>query len=87
MTARMKRGRDSKRIAVIRSYQPIRIERELLAQAFDLAQRGLSEGRAGVPGQCTVVDQTTDSTVNNSTQHSLLDPSAMQHANTLEEVA
>lgn len=87
MAARTKRGRDSKRLAVIRSYQPIRIECELLAQAFDLVQRGLSEGRAGVRDQRAVVDQATDSTVKNSTPHSLLNPSALQHAQALEEVA
>lgn len=31
------------RIAVIRSFHPARIERELLSQVFDLAQRGLAD--------------------------------------------
>ncbi len=34
----------SKPVAVIRSYQPVRIERDLLAQVFDLAERGLPGG-------------------------------------------
>ncbi len=45
--------------AVIRSYQPSRIERELLAQVYDIAQRGIQDHSACV-GECpTVVDHST----------------------------
>gem|GEM_PF-3311156 len=39
----------SPRFAAIREYSPARIERELLAQVFDIAERGCST--AGVAGE------------------------------------
>ena len=49
-----KNGRIS---AVIRSFHPSRIERELLAQVYDIAQRGIHDHSACV-GECpTVVGQ------------------------------
>jgi hypothetical protein len=37
-----KRGQQGARFAVIRNYQPARIERELLAQVFEIVGRGSS---------------------------------------------
>ena len=71
MSATTNRSRDSKRIAVIRSYQPIRIERELLAQVFDLAERGPSDASVHVGGQFASVDHATDSGSKDPTQHGL----------------
>jgi hypothetical protein len=87
MSATTKRSRDSKRVAVIRSYQPIRIERELLAQVFDLAQRGLSDGSAGAGGNHVAADQVADQRASDTTQHGLLDQCTGRQVNELEAVA
>lgn len=48
----------STQFAVIREYQPSRIERELLAQVFEVAERGCSAaGVAGDPDHQVSADQ------------------------------
>jgi len=83
MSATTKRSRDSKPVAVIRSYQPIRIERELLAQVFDLAQRGLADGSAGAGAKHVAADQRPS----DMTQHGPLDQCTNRHVSGLEAVA
>lgn len=48
--------------AVIRSYQPARIERELLAQVFDLAGHGATRQSDGIDGVQQRHDLATDAT-------------------------
>ena len=83
--------RNSDRIAVIRSYRPIRIEHELLAQVFDLAQRGLADGSASVGGKLLAADQTADQAaderVRDRMQHGALDPGINRQVSRLEAVA
>ena len=43
MHAGSKRGRNDAGFAVIRNYQPARIERELLAQVFEIVGRGTGD--------------------------------------------
>lgn len=87
MSATTNRSRDSKRIAVIRSYQPIRIERELLAQVFDLAERGPSDASADAVGQTAAVDHATDLGSKDPAQLGLQDQRTSQQVNELEAVA
>lgn len=83
-----KRSRDSKPIAVIRSYHPIRIERELLAQVFDLAERGQSVGSRGAEGQSLAMDQIDSPRTIPSKQRSSIAPQdASQQRDELEAVA
>ncbi len=79
--------RDSKSIAVIRSYRPIRIERELLAQVFDLAERGQSAGSRAAEGQSIDADQIDDQRTNPSAQRVLIDQCESPPLDELEAVA
>ncbi len=49
--------------AVIRSYQPTRIERELLAHVFELAGQRVARRNAEIDGGQTQRDLATDATV------------------------
>lgn len=87
MTRTTNRQLDSKRFAVIRSYQPVRIERELLAQVFALAESGLSGGPSGNETLCEDADQAIDPCVQHSSQHRLLDQHLRSQCIGLEAVA
>lgn len=87
MSAITKRSRNSKPVAVIRSYQPIRIERELLAQVFDLAERGLADGSASAGGKHVAADQAADQRVSDTIQHGALDQCTNRQVIGLEAVA
>jgi hypothetical protein len=87
MTKATNRQLDSKRIAVIRSYQPVRIERELLAQVFALAENGLTDGPSSDETLCEDADQATDPCVHHSSQHRLLDQHIRSQRVALEAVA
>ena len=79
--------RDGRISAVIRSYQPSRIERELLAQVYDIAQRGIQDHSACV-GECpTVADQVDNGPAAKSVQHQIVEQSTHQHIDELEVVA
>lgn len=78
---------DSQSIAVIRSYHPIRIERELLAQVFDLAERGCSAGNSGVAKPGLDADAISDQRTEPSTQHDFGAQSVSQQRDQLEAVA
>ncbi|WP_131282656.1 hypothetical protein [Blastopirellula marina] len=82
MSAIAKRSRDSKPAAVIRSYQPIRIERELLVQVFDLAERGLADGSASAGGKQVAADPRASDMI----QHDALDQCADRRVNGVEGV-
>ena len=87
MSASAPRSRDSKCIAVIRIYEPTRIERELLAQVFDLAERGLPPRSACLEGQLVPVEQIADLSVDTLTQNGLVDQGIHREGNELETVA
>jgi len=48
MMATRKPRSDSSRLAVIRKYEPTRIERELLARVFDVVAHGVNSHRSGL---------------------------------------
>ena len=87
MPTASQRRNDGRVSAVIRSYQPSRIERELLAQVYDLAQNGMQDHAACLGEQPTVVDQAADRLAAKASQHQLLDQYAHQHVDELEAVA
>lgn len=78
---------DSKRMAVIRSFQPIRIERELLAQVFDLAGRGLPPCSTCTGEQPADARQAADRRSDAPVQHGLLGQDTSQQVNEPEAVA
>ncbi|TWU19232.1 hypothetical protein [Allorhodopirellula heiligendammensis] len=78
---------DSQSIAVIRSYHPIRIERELLDQVFDLAERGCSAGNSGVARLRLDADTIDDQRTEPSKQHDFGAQSVPQQRDQLEAVA
>jgi hypothetical protein len=80
-------NRDSEEIAVIRSYQPIRIERELLAQVFFLAEHGRSDGGHSAAGPRGIADQAADQRAAGPTQTGLLGQRTSELVNELEAVA
>ncbi len=87
MPTASQRRNDGRISAVIRSYQPSRIERELLAQVYDIAQRGIQDHSACV-GECpTVVDQVDNGLAAESVQCQIVDHSTHQHVDELEVVA
>ncbi|XZE52560.1 hypothetical protein SH139x_004270 [Planctomycetaceae bacterium SH139] len=78
---------DSQSIAVIRSYHPIRIERELLAQVFDLAERGCSAGNSRAAKLGLDTDAVDGQGSGPSTQHDFGAQSVPQQRDQLEAVA
>lgn len=86
MSTASQRRRDGRISAVIRSYQPSRIERDLLAQVYELAQRGLQDRSACLGERPRVVDQAADQLAAESAKHELLDQYADQHVDELEAV-
>jgi hypothetical protein len=74
--------------AVIRDYQPTRIERELLAQVFDLAQRGLTSGSTRPGAATTTVGTTRGSVVTESGRVPMWGEPAMElHNHASEAIA
>lgn len=82
MPVATKPSRNSNQIAVIRSYEPIRIESELLAQVFDLAHRGPAAGSACVGNGGVAANEPP----HDLTQHGWTDPCCGQQANDPETV-
>ena len=80
---------DRKRVdfAVIRSFQPTRIERELLAQVFELASQGVNS-RSDATGRR---QQPRDRASQGTSEHELAIPDAIDcrdaHESQLERVA
>jgi hypothetical protein len=64
MDVAIKRGGTDAGFAVIRNYAPARIERELLAQVFDLVQQGESLRVAGAGHAESVVDSSSTTAIN-----------------------
>jgi hypothetical protein len=87
MPTASQRRRDRQIRAVIRSYQPSRIERELLAQVYDLAQHGIQDRSADFGEQPTVVDRAADRLAVEPAQHQILVRYARPQVDELEAVA
>ncbi len=79
--------RDGRISAVIRSYLPSRIERELLAQVFDLAQHGIQDRSTCLGAQPAMVDQADNGLAAESTHDQFVDHSTHQQVDELEVVA
>lgn len=78
---------DARISAVIRSYQPSRIERELLAQVFDLAQHGIQDRSACLGAQPTTVVQADQVLADESMHDQLVEQSTHKQVEQLEAVA
>lgn len=79
--------KDGRISAVIRSYQPSRIERELLAQVYDIAQRGIHDHPAHVDECPALVGQIDNELDAESVQRQIVALSTHQEVNELEAVA
>ena len=78
---------DARISAVIRSYQPSRIERELLAQVFDLAQHGIQDRSTCLGAQPTTVIQADQVLADESMHDQLVEQSTHTQVEQLEVVA
>ena len=87
MPTASQRREDGRISAVIRSYQPSRIERELLAQVYDLANRGIEARSACVAQSPALVEQIDNDLAAKSARCQIVDHSTHQHVDELEVVA
>jgi hypothetical protein len=82
-----RRREDGRVSAIIRNYQPSRIERELLAQVYDLAGRGIEAHSTCVVGSPALSGHVDNEHAAESLQRHILDQSTHQEVNELEAVA
>ncbi len=82
-----KRIANNTRYAVIRSYQPARIERELLAQVFDLAGRGSDVLSEPGDGDLETTDIAAEGLVNVGCATSLFESKSQPPIATLKDAA
>ena len=75
------------RFAVIRDFRPARIERELLAQVFDIAERGSVAGAIGDQERGTTEVRQAGDTVDQAVGDPSIGAGVLEHADALEAVA
>ena len=78
------RRNDGRISAIIRSYQPSRIERELLAQVFDLAERAVQNSSVGLTEPSCKEDLASQSTTSKTFLNELEQPRSHYNADVLE---
>ena len=81
------RREDGRISAIIRNYQPSRIERELLAQVYDLTRRGIEAHSASVVDSPALAGHIDNELAVASLQRQIVDKSTHQEVNELEAVA
>lgn len=82
-----KRDRKHASFAVIRNYQPARIERELLAHAFEIVGRGSTRPESEADGNTEVVGATTNDSMEDCHSNAISQEKADLKYNALERAA
>jgi hypothetical protein len=79
-----RRREDGRISAIIRSYQPSRIERELLAQVFDLAEHPIQNSSVGLTEPSSEEDRASQSSASETFLNELEQPMSHMNADVVE---
>jgi hypothetical protein len=82
-----RRREDGRINAIVRNYQPSRIERDLLAQVYDLARGGIEAPSTSVVVSPALACHINKELASESLQLQIVDQSTHQEVNELEAVA